>query len=490
MFTGRSSRIAVALSFAAALLLSCSAAYAQEKEREDIKQAIEKGVKWLKGQQAADGSWDYNDAPFKLGIHMTEGSTCLALFALLKAGVNPNEGCITKGFAYVRGKPFQHVYTVSCLILALEALYTWKKPEPVKAGKEEEAKPDVDKYITKLAEEKKKDNPARDFQKRANDADKKLMIDAVKWLVEKQEANIWRYPGGTGGNEDCSNTQYAMLALAAARRLQIPVKVDVFKKVAEYFVKNQEEKGPEVEWFPVPGADRSFGELKKIDKEMKEEIRKLDRDYKRQVRRGEQPPAKGWTTTVVEEAQRKMFGEEKKKIHARGWCYMFNDTENMAWRTRITGSMTTSGVASLLIAKKELEENRAVGKTEMEKINTAIRDGCGWLSHKWTTSTNPTGDGGGTIHKCYYLYGLERVGILGLVPRFGKHYWYEEGVKEWLSSQNSDGSWDAGGRGTSGPVPDTCWGILFLRRATTPLVRVPETIYTGEGLFGGKKPGK
>jgi hypothetical protein len=268
------------------------------------------------------------------------------------------------------------------------------------------------------------------------------------------------------------------------------VPVDVFKKVAEYFVANQEKDGPEVEWFPVPGADNSFEELQKIQKEMTKEIRDLDRKYKSQERRGEQPPAEGWTTTVVEEAQRKMYGAEKKKIRARGWCYMFNDTENMAWRTRITGSMTTSGVASLLIAKAALEEERAVSKSYMEKINDAIRDGCGWLSHKWTVSNNPTGDGAGTLHTCYYLYGLERVGILGLVPRFGKHYWYDEGVAEWLRTQKSDGSWDAGGRGTSGPVPDTCWGILFLRRATTPLVRVPDTIYTGQGLFGGQQPKK
>ncbi len=469
-----------------AAVLACQVAGAQEMEREDIKQAIEKGVNWLKGQQAADGSWDYVDKPFKLGIHMTEGSTCLALFALLKGGVKPNDPCITKGFAYVRPKPYQHVYTVSCLILALEALYTWENPKP-KKQKKEEKEPDIDKHITELIQ--KKDETVKKFHKRVSPQDRKLMIDAVKWLVEKQETNIWRYPGGSGGNEDCSNTQYVMLALSAARRLKIPVPTEVFKKVADYFVKNQQKKGPEVEWFPVPGADKSFAELKKFQKELKKEIRDLNREYKRRVRKGEQPPAKGWTTTVVEEKQKKIFGGEKKKILARAWCYMFNDTENMAWRTTYTGSMTTSGVASLLIAKEALESERAVSRAYMEKINKAIRDGCGWLAHKWTVSGNPS-SGSYRLHKCYYLYGLERVGMLGLVARFGKHYWYEEGVKEWLRTQKGDGSWDAGGQGTSGPVPDTCWGILFLRRATTPLVRVPDSIYTGRDLFGGQKPNK
>jgi len=471
----------------AVLASLCEPAFAQqEMEREDIKQSIQKAVKWLQSQQAADGSWDYQDQPFKLGIHMTDGCTCFVLFALLKGGVLPNDPCITKGFAYARPKPFQHVYTVSCLILALEALYTWEKPEPKKKEKEE-AKPDIDKHITELVE--KKDETVKKFHKRVSPADRKLMIEAVKWLVDHQETNIWRYPGGSGGNEDCSNTQYAMLALNAARRLKIPVPIDVFKKVADYCVKNQEKDGPEVEWFPVPGADNSFAKLRKIQELLKKEIRDLNRDYKRRVRKGEQPPADGWTTTVVEDAQRKMYGGEKKKIRARGWCYMFNDTESQAWRLRITGSMTTSGAAALLIAKAALEEERAADKAYMEKINTAIRDGCGWLAHHWSTSRNPAGEGS-SIHKCYYLYGLERVGMLGLIPRFGKHFWYDEGVKEWLRTQKADGSWDAGGAGTSGPVPDTCWGILFLKRATTPLVRIPETIYTGEGLFGGQKPKK
>jgi hypothetical protein len=58
------------------------------------------------------------------------------------------------------------------------------------------------------------------------------------------------------------------------------------------------------------------------------------------------------------------------------------------------------------------------------------------------------------------------------------------------STQRPDGSWDAGNQGTSGPIPDTAWAILFLRRATTPLVRIPERPLTGEGLFGPSRKDK
>ena len=55
------------------------------------------------------------------------------------------------------------------------------------------------------------------------------------------------------------------------------------------------------------------------------------------------------------------------------------------------------------------------------------------------------------------------------------------------SRQRPDGSWDAGSQGTSGPVPDTCFAILFLKRAAKPIVSIPERPTTGDGLFGQPK---
>jgi hypothetical protein len=47
-----------------------------------------------------------------------------------------------------------------------------------------------------------------------------------------------------------------------------------------------------------------------------------------------------------------------------------------------------------------------------------------------------------------------------------------------LSQQKGDGSWHAT-NGTSGPVPDTCFALLFICRGTTPPVRLPERVMTG-----------
>lgn len=469
----------------------------KEVPRKDIDEMVKRGVEWLKKAQAADGSWDFLDKPFSCGVHASgkglgEGCTAFCTFALLKAGVSRKDPVVQKGFqnAMKRIKSgdsgFCHCYCVACLILLLETIYT--DDEPAKAEKEEDEEKG---WITEVA--KKKEDPAKKLRRKAPPAMVALIGDLVKWLVSKQEPQklVWRYPGGSGDIVDASNTQYVMLALAAARRMKVAVPPDCYLKVVEYCLKKQEAKGPEVEWFPVPAADHDFKDLKKIEKRMIKDMRKLEKDMTREAKKNPDgvPPRKEWGTTVVEEAQKKIFAGEKKKMFARGWAYMPDDDKNRDWCKDITGSMTTSGCVSLIIAKHALEEMGRLPSGLKKKVNRGIRDGAAWLAHMWQTDRNPSKKGG-AIHLHYYWYGLERVGILGLVPKFGKHEWYKEGVNFFKRTQKGDGSWDAGNQSTSGPVPDTAWAILFLRRATTPLIQVPERPMTGEGLFGPSKPKK
>ena len=56
------------------------------------------------------------------------------------------------------------------------------------------------------------------------------------------------------------------------------------------------------------------------------------------------------------------------------------------------------------------------------------------------------------------LYGTEMI---------GRHEWYVEGAEMLLAAQNADGSWAA--KTQVNPLRDTCFAILFLRRATRPL---------------------
>ena len=99
----------------------------------------------------------------------------------------------------------------------------------------------------------------------------------------------------------------------------------------------------------------------------------------------------------------------------------------------------------------------------------------------------------------YYFYAVERAAVLTLLQNIGPHDWHTEIGGIILSEQQGDGSW----RGVkAAPVPNnpsfpvfehgptwtTCFAILFLKKATAPIISEETIIYTGGYLNkGGKK---
>jgi len=466
----------------------------EEISQDAVDAAVKKACEYLKAQQKPDGHWEYNpDAPFRLGPPgdknwwLWEGSTALVLLALLKGGVSPDEECIKKGFAFIKSQPFKHTYSVACYVLALEALYDAKaKKIAEEEAKKEEAKDE--KGLTKPVDEIERElNPPK--VKWAPD-DWKSFVDAIDWLVKNKNKRVWRYPQF---GEDASNAQYAMLAISAAQRMKVPVPDSLYWEVAGYYLGCQEKEGPEVKPFRVPIADLPMKELLKVRKDLLEGVKEAEKEAKKM---GVEFDREKFRTSAVEKAQEKIFGGEPSKMFARGWCYMYDDPQKQQWRFIITGAMTASAICALSVCKAGLGTKDNYKQIE-KQVDQAIRDGCAWVAYYFSVTKNPSGkifpggkgapDGGQVIHHFYWLYALERIGILCLVRKFGDHDWYVEGSKYLLGSQRSDGSWDAGNYGTSGPIPDTCWAILYLKRATTPLVAVPKGIFTGEGILGGGK---
>jgi len=127
-----------------------------------------------------------------------------------------------------------------------------------------------------------------------------------------------------------------------------------------------------------------------------------------------------------------------------GWSY--TDTG------RPYGSMTVGGVGSLAIYHYILGQDW--------KKDPAVQKGVEWIARNFSVTENPQKP---EAYYFYYLYGLERAGVLYGTETFGTHPWYAEGARELLRAQKQDGSWGEG-------VTDTCFAILFLRRATSPLV--------------------
>ncbi|MHC4663199.1 MAG: prenyltransferase/squalene oxidase repeat-containing protein [Planctomycetota bacterium] len=467
-------------------------------KKAEVDAAVDKACTYLKGLQQADGS-----IPAPANAHCKNypmGNTALSLFALLKGGVPRTDPVIRQGMQYCRDfwsassdrptlQPGQdpstvkarRTYSVCCLILALEAYYA---PRPPKTKKEKE------KSMTAPYEERVKKN----FARFANPTDKKLMKELVAWLLEKQEANVWRYPGPAANSkppEDASNTQYVALALNAARRCNVPVPADCWMRMAQWFIKEQDKDGPEVKSFRVPGADTSVANLKReaarmmkaIKKELKEEA-KRNRNKKKKDKDAEEsePMDSGPKTHVVDEE--KIFGPETHEMKARGWPYVTKTAQGEpAIFVTTTGSMTTSGVAALMICKAALERYGRWKGSFKKQGDQAIRDGCAWLSHYFSVDGNPCR---ATQYHHYFLYGLERAGVLSLCMQLGEHDWYAEGAKMFLKTQAGDGSWGSSDTGVGGTA-NTCFGVLFLKRATTPIIELPKDTFTGGGLWGGKE---
>jgi hypothetical protein len=380
----------------AAVVLLTGAVYAQgDEDREKIaarpadvdparvNAAVKKACDWLKSQQQADGHWG--------GKHLAggypEGVTGLCLYALLKGGVDRDEKCIKDGFKYIQGKKFTTVYSVSTLILALCAL--WQPPPPMKEITEEEKK-DPEKMRTSVFEPFEK-KLRKNFKKKVPKWAMEWLKKAVRWLLAQQNELIWRYPGnqpggrtlGPGPMEDASNTQYAMLALYSAMRVGISVKKEHFKRAANYFLMHQEQDGPEVKGFPVPAADFDIAKLKQLEKDMLEKMKEIVEQNKKiaedtKKAGGKTPKLDSPSTTVVMEDPYRKYGGEPRKMKARGWAYVSKKVANMPaamsndWY-KCTGSMTTSGVAALVICKEQIE--RGLKSSAKKKLNQAIRDG-------------------------------------------------------------------------------------------------------------------
>jgi hypothetical protein len=133
----------------------------------------------------------------------------------------------------------------------------------------------------------------------------------------------------------------------------------------------------------------------------------------------------------------------------KGWSYANGGTAY--------GSMTAGAVGALSICDYILGYEW--------KRDDSLNMGITWLKDNFTVTENP---GMKVAHHYYYLYGLERAGMLYGTDAFGKHDWYAEGAQFLLDHQLSSGQWNG--------AVDTCFAILFLRRATRALVESKDNV--------------
>lgn len=130
------------------------------------------------------------------------------------------------------------------------------------------------------------------------------------------------------------------------------------------------------------------------------------------------------------------------------------------------GSMTAAGVASLFICGQSLHVGGAHVFVDgaypgcgRYRQNVVVAKAMEWLTRNFTVETNP----GRRAWKYYYLYALERVGMISGVRMFGRHDWYRAGAAELVGEQGNDGAW-------GNQTTETAFCLLFLAKGNRPVL--------------------
>jgi len=135
----------------------------------------------------------------------------------------------------------------------------------------------------------------------------------------------------------------------------------------------------------------------------------------------------------------------------RGWGYNAGEAGSY-------GSMTAGAVGAICIYDFILA-------IDFRK-DSAVLDGIAWLGKNFLVTNNP---GRPDWFHYYYLYGLERAGMLSDNTRMGAHDWYLEGANLLLEQQQANGSWGVEPPKYHLPTWSTCFAVLFLKQATRRL---------------------
>jgi hypothetical protein len=131
-----------------------------------------------------------------------------------------------------------------------------------------------------------------------------------------------------------------------------------------------------------------------------------------------------------------------------------------AWNTP---SMTGAGLLGLAVGHGLTADSLSdAARAELAR-DPDIQKGLLFLSE---SIGKPLGKAAGSVAiNLYFLWTVERVGVLYNLPSIHGKEWYPWGASEILAQQEEDGSWNCGGYGGAIPVTDTCFALLFLQRA-------------------------
>ncbi|MCC6464277.1 MAG: hypothetical protein IT463_02930 [Planctomycetes bacterium] len=457
---------------------------------EKVEEAVDKGCDGLKKLQGIDKDEDkaiYGQFPPNPPLYGAGephryriARTAFPIQALCKSGVFADDPAVAKAMDWLRKNYKENgvlnneqgfvpstTYEDATVLNAVEAFYisaAEAKERGLDNPKKRVQEVDGKKVpIKRWGTEEKGAKKAKEEEKHKKRAlvlsaeDKKICELAIKGLAKRFRKNVygaagWRYAfpgvGETQPQVDISATQYAMLGLKAASRLGLTYDKSMVMDCYHLFRSWQDADGPVVE--------RKAKDAEGKDVEAPEDP-KPKKDPNKSTR--------AWAPGA--------------KDKARGWAYCRKDPHNPA-DVNTYGSMTAAGICALILIRDELETDgkmMARWKAVADQCQQALNDGLAWMVMNWSMSENPKRE---RYRYYYYLYTVERLGMLGGLDYIGSHDWYFEGAEILIKEQQEGtGLWDTQNEIDPSDLYDTCYALLFLKRATIGVDR-PRPVFTGD----------
>jgi hypothetical protein len=356
------------------------------EENATVEELVRKGVAYLKKTQGPEGSW----GPAGAG---RENYVAFGGLTLLECGVPPHDPAIQKAAQFARSymAKINRTYPAALFLLFFDRLGDPQDKERIRelamrlvAGQTAQGgwgynvpilKGDDTAALTAYLRARDRDGidtARRNHQERKQALPTSLRNIGLFQTPDNANPEYFRQGG------DNSNTQFALLALWAARRHQVPVD-HALALVVRRFRNTQK-------------ADGSY-------------------DYSAQLPRASQLP-----------------------------------------------SMTCAGLLGLAVGHGMTDKSTGVGPAQDAAIQNALR----YLSRSiGEPAASPQAKM--PMTDMYFLWSTERVAVLYQLKKIMDKDWYRWGFTMLRKNQHEGGSWQGGGHG-NGPVPDTCFALLFLKR--------------------------
>ena len=401
--------VRVAAAVCAALLVAPAARAA---DKEAIQRAVDRGVAYLKGIQAPDGTWRYTEI----------GATALAGLALVESGVPPNDPAVQKAAQAVRAASVSctKTYSLSLAIMFLDVLGDRTDDEliesmavrllagqyPQSGGWGYACPPLASAEAQRLQGALQQHNelvarpePPASPKGRPSAQDLPKEIQEQLRLVNVQQQALPAFPG------DNSNTQFAVLALWIARRRGIPVEAALQRIDARFRTSQRPEGG----WDYQPGVPDPYGSTPQM------------------------------TCAGL-----------------LGLALAHGSALEATLHTGRDGGAPARGGAAPDIGKDPVIRKALLG------LGAAVVRPFGNSPPTLIDGEVPVLGPQTDSRVYYFFFSLERVAVIYGLETVGDRDWYTWGADYLLRHQKGDGSW-AGEN--AAPGSDTSFALLFLRRA-------------------------